>query len=346
MSGSSISWRVSRRASAADNWRPACSPHSAGDQELRSGRGGLPPAVQQQMRDTKLLVHPAANGIEGFRRTFSRPLWILFAVSACILLIANANVASLLLARSTARAAEMALRVSLGAPRARLIRQLLTESLLVAVLAALCGWMLARIAAPTLIAMVSTAAHPVQLDLAPNSRVLLFCAALCALSALSFSLLPAWQSTRTQPILELRHAAGQAGRLRLGRLFVGVQVAFAFCLVTGGAGFLFSLHNLATVDTGFDERGVTVLTINSVPQIDRQLALMQQLELRTAALPQVQSVATAWMAVFAGARRAQRIVLPGKEASEQQETFYRVSPNYFATLRTPLISGRDFRAPR
>lgn len=190
--------------------------------------------------------------------------------------------------------------------------------------------------------MVGTKAQPVQLDLAPNTHALLFCVAICALSALFFGLLPAWQATSTGPILALRHATGQAGRLRLGRLFVGVQVAFAFCLVTGGAGFLFSLHNLAVVDTGFDERGVAVLTINSTPMRDRQLAVMQEIQMRTAELPQVQGVGTAWMAVFSGARRAQRVVLPGKGPSEQEETFYRISPGYFATLRTPLLNGRDF----
>jgi predicted permease len=157
-----------------------------------------------------------------------------------------------------------------------------------------------------------------------------------------FGLLPAWQATSTGPIVELRHASGQAGRMRLGRLFVGMQVAFAFCLVTGGAGFLFSLRNLAAVETGFDERGVTVLAMTSTAQRDRQLTVMQQIQMRTAALPQVQGAATAWMAVFSDARRAQRVLLPGKRPSEQEETFYRVSPGYFAALRTPLLSGRDF----
>lgn len=311
-------------------------------QEIRSERGDLPSAVRKQIRETILLAHSGATGVSAFRRTFSRPLWILLAVSACILLIACANVASLLLARSTARAAEMALRVSLGAKRTRLMRQLLTENLLIAAMAALCGWVLARIAAPTLVAMVSTRSHPVQLDLAPNAGVLLFCTAICALSALLFGLLPAWQATSTGPIVELRHASGQAGRMRLGRLFVGMQVAFAFCLVTGGAGFLFSLRNLAAVETGFDERGVTVLAMTSTAQRDRQLTVMQQIQMRTAALPQVQGAATAWMAVFSDARRAQRVLLPGKRPSEQEETFYRVSPGYFAALRTPLLSGRDF----
>ena len=236
----------------------------------------------------------------------------------------------------------MALRVSLGAWRSRLMRQLLTESLLIALAAGLCGWVLSRLAGPALVAMVSTRANPVRLDLSPDPRVLLFCTALCALSALFFGLLPAWQATGASPLGSLRHAGGQAGRLRLGRLFVGVQVAFAFCLVTGGAGFLFSLRNLAAVDTGFDPEGVTVLTMSNTPQRDRQLARMQEIQTRVAALPNVQQVAAAWMPVFSGARRAQRVVLPGRPPSEREETFYRVSPGYFATLRTPLLKGRDF----
>jgi predicted permease len=140
----------------------------------------------------------------------------------------------------------------------------------------------------------------------------------------------------------LRHASGQAGRMRMGRLFVGVQVAFAFCLVTGGSGFLMSLRNLAAVDAGFDVRGVTVLTVSNSEQRERQLALMQQLQLRTAGLPEIEGAATSWMAMFSGARRAQRVALPGQGLGEREETFYRVSPGYFAGLRTPLVSGRDF----
>ena len=313
-------------------------------QEARIRQGAeMPLAVQTHLREMTLQVQSGANGISTFRRNFSGPLWILLAVAGCILLIACANVASLLLARSTARSAEMALRVSLGARRGRLMRQLLTESLLVSLLAALCGWALARMTAPAVVSMVSTKANPVRLDLALDTRVLLFSIAICALSALFFGLLPAWQATGTGPMITLRHAGGQAGRLRMGRLFVGMQIAFAFCLVAGGAGFLFSLRNLAAVDAGFDPRGVTVLTMTtSTPQHDRQLALMQQIQLRAAALPGVQGAATAWMAIFSGARRAQRVVLPGKPPSGREETFYRISPGYFATLRTPLLSGRDF----
>jgi predicted permease len=327
------------REQVAAQLQPAFHHH----QELRIGLGAMPPAVQKQMRETILLAQSGANGISGFRRTFSRPLWILLGIAACMLLIASANVASLLLARSTARAAEMAFRVSLGARRTRLIRQLLTESLLISSLAGLSGWLLAGIAAPALVAMVSTKANPIELDLTLNTRVLLFSSVICALSALFFGLLPAWQATGTRPISKLRHPGGQAGRLRLGRLLVGVQIAFAVCLLMGGTCFLFSLRNLVAVDTGFDARGVTVLTITNTPEIGHQLALMQQIQMRTAALPHVQGVATAWMPVFSGARHAQRVVLPGQAPSDQEETFYRISPEYFAALHTPLLEGRDFR---
>ncbi|MES1260775.1 MAG: ABC transporter permease, partial [Acidobacteriota bacterium] len=307
-----------------------------------TGGPALPLAMQEQLRETTILVSAGSSGSSSFRRNFSRPLWVLAGVAACILLIACANLASLLLARSAARAGEMALRVSLGAGRSRLLRQLLTESLLISCLAGLGGWLLARVAAPALVGMVSRQGDPLRLDLATDTRILLFCLAICVLSALFFGALPAWAAANPRPMLALRHVNGQAGRLRAGRFFVGVQVAFAFCLVAGGAGFLFSLHNLGVVDTGFDPKGVTVLTMtDDAGQRDRQLALMQQLQLRAAALPHVQSAAAAWLPIFSGSRRAQRVILPGQQPSEREETFYRVAPGYFATLRTPLLSGRD-----
>ncbi len=328
------------REQVAARLQPAFQRH----QNARARGTAMPDAMKKQLSDARIVALRGDGGISGFRRTFSRPLWILLGVAACTLLVACANVASLLLARSTARAGEMALRVSLGARRSRLVRQLLTESLVISVLAGLCGWVLARIAAPILVASISTKAAPVSLDLALDTRVLLFCAAICAVSALFFGLLPAWQATDTRPMFALRRASGHAGRLRLGRLFVGVQVAFAFCLVTGGTGFLFSLRNLTSVDTGFDLRGVTVLTVTNVRQRDRQLPVMQQMQTRVSALPNVQATAAAWLPLFSGSRRVDRVLLPGKPPSDREETFYRVSPSYFATLRTPLLSGRDFIA--
>jgi putative ABC transport system permease protein len=298
-------------------------------------------------RELAMVVSSGATGISAFRQTYSKPLWLLLGVAACILLVACANVASLLSARSTARGGELALRIALGAGRLRLVRSQLTESAIIAVIATLVGWLVARAAAPAVLAMVSKQADPIQLDLSLDARVMIFCVALCSLSALCFGLLPAWDATRTQPMSELHRLRGAGGRVGLGRFFVGVQVAFAFCLVTGGIGFVFSWRNLTSVDTGFDPRGLTVLHITDAlgpRERDRQLAAMQELRMRSAALAPSRGVATAWMPIFGGGRRAQRVIVPGHTLSADAETFYRVSPGFLSTLRIPLLGGRDLDA--
>jgi predicted permease len=306
----------------------------------------MPPAVRKQFLERPLLVHPSAAGISYFRETFARPLWIVLGVAAGILLIACANVASLLLARSTARASEMAMRVSLGAGRSRLVRQLLTESLLLSAIAGLLGWALARVAAPALVAALSTDNDPVRLALAMDTRVLLFSAAVSTIAAVFFGLLPAWQASSAQPMRELHGVRAQAGKLRLGRFFVAMQVAFAFCLVIGGASFLFSLRNLMNVDTGFNAHQVAVIEVGS-KLIDKTQkaardALLEELHSRIEALPGIQSVTEAQWPLFDGSYVSNQVLLPGKPPGDREEIFYWISPNYFRTLGTPLISGRDF----
>ncbi len=305
----------------------------------------MPPAIVKQVRELKLRIHPGAAGASSFRKTFERPLWIVLGVAVGILLIACANVASLLLARSTARSAEMAMRISLGAGRGRLARQLLTESLLLSLLAGGAGWLLARWTAPALVGLLSKQSDPVRFALALDSRVLLFCAAVSTLAAVGFGMLPAWQAAGVNPILTLKGSSGQASRLRLGRFFVGLQVACAFCLVMAGAAFLFSLRNLFAVDTGFNPEGVTVLTINTDAETRKkveQRQLMDQLRHRMAAMPGVEGTALANYAIFEGSSWSDQVILPGKPPSEREELFYAVSSGYFSTLRTPFLSGRDF----
>jgi putative ABC transport system permease protein len=288
---------------------------------------------------TDLRVRPGAIGVSGFRRTFARPLWIVMGVAAGILLIACSNVASLLLARASVRSPEMAVRMSLGAGRARLVRQLFTESLLLSALAGLGGWAIARVAGLALMGMLSQGTDPVRFALFTDARVLLLCAALCMLCGLLFGLLPAWQTAAAQPMPALRHASGRPGRIRMGRIFVGVQVAFAFCLVTGGAGFLFSLKHLVQIDSGFDPRGVTVLSISAGANLS--LPQLQQVQDRIAGLSAVEGTSVAWYAIFEGRQRMDRIVPPGKRVSEREEMLYRIAPGHFAALRIPLLDGRD-----
>ena len=317
----------------------------------------IPPAIKKQLMESAIRVHPAAAGPSGFRRAFSRPLWIVFGVAIGILLIACANVSSLLLARSTARATEMAMRISLGAARMRLVRQMLTESLLLSLLAGGLGWLLARAACPMLVAMLSKEDDPVRFALAIDTRVLFFCIGVSTLSAVLFGLVPAWQASGTHPMLSLRASSGQSAKLRLGKFFVSIQVACAFCLVMVGAAFLFSLSNLLSVDPGFDPRNVAVLGIvTEAPKSDDPVAwvqdhpgevarlrnLMFELRSRVASQPGIQGAALAMWPIFEGGGWSQQVIIPGSGPSEREEIMYRVSPGYFATLRTPLTAGRDF----
>ncbi|MEO8025002.1 MAG: ABC transporter permease [Bryobacteraceae bacterium] len=307
----------------------------------------LPPAITKRFLDSRLHVHSAVEGVSQFRRDFARPLWIVLAVAAGILLIACANLANLLLARANARSSEMAMRISLGAGRSRLVRQLLTESLILSVAAGAAGWLLAQAASPLLVSMFSLDTDPLRFALLMDARVLLFCSAVSTLAAVVFGLLPAWQASGAQPMSALRGVQGQAGKLRLGRFFVAVQVAFAFCLVIAGAGFLYSLRNLFAVDTGFDPRGVAVLDITTEiadEKQDQQREIMAELCGRLASAPGIQGAASSSWAIFAGSSWTDQVLLPGRLPSEREEIYYRISPGYFATLRTPLVAGRDFDA--
>jgi predicted permease len=305
----------------------------------------MPETIRLQIVNSELRVHPGANGVSGFRRDFTKPLWIIFGVAIGILWIACANVASLLLSRSTARSAEMAMRVSLGAGRGRLIRQLLTESLLLSTLAGALGWLMARVVAPALVVAVSKEGEPVQFALAMDSRVLFFCIGVSTVAAVLFGLLPAWQASSTQPMAGLRGNAGRGGKLRLGRFMVAMQVAFAFCLMIAGAGFLFSLKNLLSVNAGFDPRDVTVINIGTEAAKQPepfQRQLIEQLERRVGAQPAIQSVAVASWPILVGTGWTSQILMPGRAPSEREEIFYRVSPAYFETMRTQLVAGRTF----
>jgi len=306
----------------------------------------MPPSIRNQFLRSAIQVHAAATGVTDFQKIFARPLWIVFGVAAGILLIACANVASLLLARATARAPEMAMRVSLGAARMRLVRQMLTESLLLSLLAGGLGWLLARAGGPLLVSLLSRSDDPVEFALAIDTRVLLFCIGVSMMSAVLFGLAPAWQASGAQPMTSLRSSAGQAGKIRLGKLFVTIQVACAFCLLMAGAAFLFSLGKLFRVDPGFDARNVAVLSITTEAAKkteEAQRGLMFELQRRLASQSGVEAALAAWP-IFVGTGWDQQVTIPGKGPSERQEIFYRVSPGYFAALRTRLLAGRDFDA--
>ncbi len=221
---------------------------------------------QQKLDHTKVPLTPMATGLSSLRRQFSEPLQILMAVVALVLLIACANIANLLLARSTARARELAVRQALGARRTRLIRQLITESVVLALVGGLLGIALASIANRLLIRMVSGGLDPIPLDISIDSRLLLFTVAVTIATALIFGTVPAFRATRLQLTDTLKAGRGPQGtsaKNPLAKALVISQVALSLVLMVGAGLFLRSLVNLNNVDTGFNKENVLRLDIDS-----------------------------------------------------------------------------------
>ena len=315
------------------------------DEDLIQRFPMTPAPIQKQYHDRPLIIHPAAAGASSFQVTFARPLWIVLCAGAGVLLIACANIASLLLARSAARSPEIAMRISLGASRSRIIRQLLTESLLLSLTAGGFGWAIAQAAAPALIAMLSEKVQPVRFALSMDTRVLFFCAAVSTCAAVVFGLVPAWRTSSTNPSAALHGGRATASRLVLGRVFLAVQVAFAFVLIIAGASFLFSLRNLLAVNTGFNPHHLAEVDISTelsdVSQKPELNVFLDDLPRRIEALPGVQGAAIGFAdALFAGSRTHEQVMVPG-HASRLEYTMS-ASPRYFATMQLPLLAGREF----
>lgn len=312
--------------------------------KLRDAPPNLPERFKREAKAEQLAVLPGEMGRSMFRRQFREPVWIVFAVSVSLGLIACANIASLLLARGTARGAEMAIRISLGASKARLMRQMLTESLLLALGSGAVGWLLARFLAPSLVSLLSTASDPVRFVLLLDTKTLLFCIFAALAAALLFGALPALQASRTAPMLSLRSSSGQAGKLRLGRWMVSAQVAGAFCLVAFGAAFSFTLSHLISRDKGFDAHNVTLFDVAA----DRTSAKPGDADKQTEQLlnqiehsPGIESVGAAAWPIYSGSSMTNLVFTSGQHSWDRGELYYPVTPHYFSAMRTELLAGRD-----
>jgi predicted permease len=318
--------------------------YHANNLEVLKHYSTMPDFVSRYFDKAQLRVHPAAGGVSAFRTRFERPLLIVFAVAASILLIACANVATLLLAQASARSQEIAMRLSLGAGRGRVARQLLTESLLVSLCATALGWWLAKYAAPLLVNLLSTRETQIRLLLHPDLRILLFCTAVCILVTMAFGLLPAAMAVNVDLMQCLRRASGQAGKLRLGHYFVVIQVSFACCLVILGLSFVLTLHNLYSVQRGFEANNLTALTLIDRSADDaKRLRQMNQLSERIRQISGVSDAAIAPWLLFSGIHQAQQVLVPGRAPGVREEAVNPVSQHYFSTMRIPLLAGREFR---
>ena len=315
----------------------------------------LPPSYKPDMAKrylaNKLVLSEGATGISGLRRQYEQPLWLLLATTGLVLLIACANLANLLLARASVREREIAVRTALGASRGRLVRQLLSESLLLAVAGAAFGAALAQAMSRGLIAFLSTSSNPVFVNIGVDARIFGFTSLLALATCVLFGLLPAMRATRIAPWAAIRSGGRgtTAGRERFGlrRALVSTQVALSLVLLVGALLFIRSLQKLATADAGFRAEGVLTVNANfpSVQYTKERLPMVhRELLDKLSTVPGIVSAAQVNFTPVSGSSWDNSIGPDGTvaAASGKESWFNQCGPGYFKTLGTPLLAGRDF----
>jgi predicted permease len=309
------------------------------------------PDAAKRYLANKLIVTTAGTGVSNLRRQYETPLWLLLATTGLVLLIACANLANLLLARASVREREIAVRLAIGASRWRLVRQLLAESLLLAVLGSALGAVLAQVLSRGLVAFLSTANNPLFVGLGIDLRVLGFTAALAITTCVLFGLAPAIRATHLAPSSAMRAGGrGMTGgreRFSLRRGLVATQVALSLVLLVGALLFVRSLQNLLSVDPGFRPENVLSASLDlRRPGYakERRPVVYRDLLQRLSARPGVTSVAQVAMTPVSGSgwNGTIRLEGPGVSDSGKESFFNRVGPGYFQTMGTQLIGGRDF----
>ena len=304
--------------------------------------------------DPHLWLLPAQQGLSGIRYEYGKPLILLMAAVGIVLLIACANVAGLMLARSAAREREMAVRLAVGAGRRRVIRQLLTESLLLSSLGAALGALLAYVGATGLAAFFSSNSYsPLRLDLAPNGLVLLFAIGVAVLTGIGFGLAPAFRGARANVVTELKGNTTAIGlgvreRLGLGKGLVVMQVALSMVVLAGAGLLLRTLDKLHRIDPGFDTRNILLFSID--PELagynKRQISdLYTNLQRRLAALPGVASTSYSSDAILDGGLWTEDVRVEGQADKNTVESqMLSIGPDYFETMKIPLVEGRFLAA--
>jgi predicted permease len=295
----------------------------------------------------RLTAYSAGNGVSGLRDTYDTSLWLLLGITGLVLLIACTNLANLMLVRATAREREMAVRLAIGASRWRLIRQLLTEGLVLAIIGAILGACLARLFSRTIVLFLTTQRDSIYLDLSLNWHVLGFATAIAGITCLIFGLVPAFRGSQTDPGETIKTGTRGMTRSRqrgwLQSALVVSQIAVSLVLLIGAILFVRSFWNLMTLNPGFREKDIVVasLDFSHLPPLPEQRAalylrnVMEQLR----ALPQVESAGTSTHVPLDGSSWTLGFHLSDEKGASK---FTWVSPGYFETMGMPLLQGRGF----
>ncbi|HEY6270697.1 MAG TPA: ABC transporter permease [Terriglobales bacterium] len=314
----------------------------------------LAPETRKQVLDQHLKLHDARTGAFGGRDDFSQQLLMLLAASGVVLLIACINVANLLLARATARHKEVGVRLSIGASRLRLVRQFLTESLVLSALGGIAGMAVAWVASRALVLLLAGRRQSLMLSPGIDWRVLVFTAGVTFLTGLIFGLVPALRGTRVNMTDSLRDTGrgitGSGGRLNLAKGLVIAQVALSLLLVIGAGLFLRTLWNLQAVELGYPKEKLLMVTVDGATAGYKgaQLSsLWRDLTDRLRALPGIQGATYSINGLFSGSESGDEIDVEGftpQNDKDKSSRFDTAGPQYFSTVGIPLLLGREFGA--
>jgi predicted permease len=307
---------------------------------------------REQFMKGQLLVESAAMGYSNVRNDFSTALIVLMCMVGLVLLIACANVANLLIARGFMRQKELAVRLSLGASRGRLVRQLLVESLVLSFIGGIIGLGLAVFLTRGLLALVPSEGQPLLITASPDWRILTFTLALTFGTGIIFGLLPALRASRPDPWTTLKDTvgsiAGTGGSLFLRKGLVTAQVALSFLLLFGAGLFVRSLQNLKTTETGVALDNLVTFQLSPVLSgydAPRTVQFYRDLLERLRSAPGVKSAALASVPILAGNEWDSSMAVEGHrfaDGEDMQAFMNAFSPGYFETMKIPFLEGRDF----
>lgn len=323
---------------------PAILEHGLGAEEYQS--------ALKDLKSFRISLSEGVGELSNLRQSYSKALYVLMTVVGIVLLIGCANVANLLLARAAAREREIAVRFALGASRMRVMRQLLTETMLLTTMGAVVGVFFAKWSSALLVQLLSSGRNPVRLAVPIDARVMLFTTAVATFTGLLFGVAPAWRATRTNPQEVMRAnarsiASGQS-RMSAGKLLVIGQVALSLVLVVGAGLLLGTFNRLSSMNPGFVSENV--LLVNADMQKagfskDQLPIVTDELLQRIRTVPGVSSVSASNLTPISGSGWNSVISVPGYTPKSKKDAIIylnEVSDDFFATLKTRIIAGRPF----
>ena len=297
-----------------------------------------PAARRKAMADSVFQLSPGGTGWTYLRDVYRKPLFVLMAVVGLVLLIACANVASLLLARASARRREIAVRLAIGASRSRIVRQLLIESTLLSVIGAAFGIGLAWVSGRFLVNMISTGRAQIVFDLTPNWHILGFTSVVAIVTGVLFGVAPALQTTGAGSVALKDDPRMSGSRSRLLPSLVSAQVALSLVLLAGAGLFVRTLQNLQNLDPGFNAEGVLLVDLEG-----RRTAVPQELLDHVQRVPGVLSASLSTHTPLSGSVWSEPAVPAGQPIPERDNAYFiGAGPHFFATMQIQLLSGREF----